>query len=90
MNFASLFDLIDSQLETNVQLAGSQRAHDADGRMWTKDEAVAKVMPSGTTGITVALLSGERLVHERIFAASPLSVGRIVRTISEHLTGYVN
>ncbi|HEY5349267.1 MAG TPA: hypothetical protein VIJ64_06035 [Candidatus Lustribacter sp.] len=90
MNLPNLFDLIDAELETNARLAGSQRSLDADGRMWTKDTAGAKITPSGTTGIAVALLLRDRIVHERIFAASPMSVGRIVRTITEHLTGYVN
>ena len=90
MNFPSLFDLIDAELETNAQLAGSQRSQDADGRVWMKDTACAKITPSGTTGITVALLSADRLVHKRIFAASPMSVPRIVRTITEHLTGYLS
>lgn len=90
MNFPSLFDLIDAQLEGNAQLDGSQRSQDADGRVWTKDAACAKIMPSGSTGVTVALLSGDRIVHERIFAASSMSIPRIVRTITEHLTGYAN
>jgi hypothetical protein len=90
MNFPSLFDLIDAELETNVRLAGSQHLEQDDARLWMRDAVAARVSPSGTTGITVALLSGERVVHERIFAASPLSVSRIVRTITEHLTGYVN
>ena len=90
MNFPSLFDLIDAELETSAQLQGSQRSHDADGRIWTKDAACAKIMPSGSTGITVALLRGDSLVQERIFAASSMSIARIVRTITEHLTGYAN
>jgi hypothetical protein len=90
MNFPSLFDLIDAQLETNAQLEGSQRSQDADGRVWTKDAACAKITPSGSTGVTVALLSGDRIVHQRIFAASSMSIPRIVRTITEHLTGYAN
>jgi hypothetical protein len=89
MNSPSLFDLIDTELEANAHLAGSQRSEDADGRVWTKGAAAAKIMPSGTTGIAVALLLGDRVVHERIFAASPMSVSRIVRWITEHLTGYV-
>jgi hypothetical protein len=47
-------------------------------------------MPSGSTGIAVALLRGDSVVHERIFAASSMSITRIVRTITEHLTGYAN
>ena len=90
MNFASLFDLIDAQLKTNSQLAGSHSSEADDERVWMRDAVAARVTPSGTTGIAVALLSGERVVHERIFAASPLSVTRIVRTITEHLTGYAN
>jgi hypothetical protein len=90
MNFPSLFDLIDAQLETNAQLEGSQRSQDADGRVWTKDAVCAKITPSGSTGVTVALLSGDRIVHQRIFAASSMSIPRIVRTITEHLTGYAN
>jgi hypothetical protein len=90
MNFPSLFDQIDAELETNAQLEGSLRSHDADGRVWTKDTACAKIAPSGSTGITVALLRGDNVVHERIFAASSMSVQRIVRTITEHLTGYAN
>ena len=90
MNHPSLFDLIDAELKTNVQLEGSQRSEDADGRVWAKDAAAAKIAPAGTTGITVMLLSRDRIVHERTFAASPLSIARIVRTITEHLTGYAN
>ena len=90
MDFRNLFDLIDAELGANAHLNGTQRTHDADGLAWTNDRAGAKVVPSGTTGIAVALISGERVVHERIFAASPMSVPRIVRTITEHLTGYAN
>jgi hypothetical protein len=90
MNFPSLFDLIDAELENNAQLAGSQRTEDADGRIWTRDSAGAKITPSGSTGITVALLMSDRVVHERIFAASPMSVPRIARTITEHLRGYAS
>jgi hypothetical protein len=90
MNFPNLFDLIDAQLETSAQLKGSQRSEDADGRVWTKDAFCAKIMPAGSTGITVALLRADHVVHERIFAASSMSVPRIVRTITEHLTGYAN
>ena len=90
MNFPRLFDLIDAELETNAQLEGSQRTRDADGRVWTKDAAGAKIMPSGSTGIVVALLRADHVVHERIFAASSMSIARIVRTITEHLPGYAN
>ena len=90
MNFPSLLDLIDAELENTAHLDGSQRTQDADGRVWTRNAAGAKITPSGSTGITVALLSSDRVVHERIFAASPMSVARIVRTISEHLMGYAN
>lgn len=79
MNFASL---IDAELETNAQLDGSQRTEDTDGRCWTKDAAGAKIMPSGSTGSSVALFLSDRIVHERIFAASSMSVTRIVRTIT--------
>jgi hypothetical protein len=90
MNFPSLLDLIDAELENNARLDGSQRTQDADGRVWTRSTAGAKIAPSGSTGITVSLLSSDRVVHERIFAASPMSIARIVRTISEHLMGYAN
>jgi hypothetical protein len=90
MNTPNLLDLIDTALETNQLLEGSQRTEDAGGRVWTKDAAAAKITASGSTGITVALLSSDRVVHQRIFAASSMSVARIVRTITEHLTGYAN
>jgi hypothetical protein len=90
MNVLSLFDQIATELQANSQLDGSQYAQDADGYAWTRNTAGAKITPSGSTGIVVALLSSDRVVHQRIFAASPMSVARIVRTITEHLTGYVS
>lgn len=88
MDFPSLFDQIDAELENNARLTGTERSYDAEGRVWTKDRAGAKITPSGSTGIAVALLSSDRIVHERIYAASPMSVPRIARMIIEHLTGY--
>lgn len=89
MDFPNLFDQIDAELERNERLAGTERSYDADGRVWTKDRAGAKIAPSGSTGIAVALFSADRMVHERIYAASPLSIPRIARMITEHLTGYL-
>jgi hypothetical protein len=89
MDFNKLFDLIDTQLQTNDHLAGSQHSEDAEGRMWTRNGASAKIAPSGTTGIAVSLMAGDRVVHQRIFAASDLSVARIARWVAEHLSGYV-
>ena len=57
MNVASLFDLIATELQANSRLDGSQSVQDPDGYAWTRNTASAKITPSGSTGIVVALLS---------------------------------
>ena len=89
MDFVTLCSQIAAELETNARLSGSERSEDADGYVWMKQNVGAKLTPSGSTGISVALLSADHVVHERIFAASPMSVQRVVQIIVEHLTGYV-
>jgi hypothetical protein len=89
MEFAEILDLIDATLETDERLSGSERAQDGDGRVWSRNRQVVHIRRSGSTGIALSLTSGDRLLHERVFAQSPQSVERIARVITEHLTEYV-
>jgi hypothetical protein len=89
MDFVGILDLIDATLEADARLAGSERAEDADGRLWSRNRQIVRITRSGSTGILLSLRSGERTMHERVFAQSPQSVERIARVITEHLTEYV-
>ena len=89
MEYSEILDEIDATLETESRLADSERAEDADGRIWTRNRQIARTSRSGSTGIVLSLISGEHVMHERIFARSPKSVERIARVITEHLTEYV-
>ena len=74
MDFATLCSQIAAELETNARLNGSERSEDADGYVWTIAERRRQTHASGSTGIAVALLSADKVVHERVFAAGPRNV----------------
>ncbi len=88
MEFSDVCDALDVQLRSTADLDGSERTHTADDDVWTLDGQAVHVRAAGSTGIHVAYGTGGRIIHERTFAASPLSISRIVRTMTEHLTGY--
>jgi hypothetical protein len=88
MQFADLLALIHKQLEDETRLQDRMDA-DAEAGVWQVGDALAELHPSTSTGLLLILRSNGRAIHERIFAASEVSVNRIARTITEHLTGYV-
>jgi len=69
-------------------LNGSMDA-DPDSGVWMLGNASAEIHPSTSTGLLLILRTEGRSIHERIFAASEISVRRMARAITEHLTGYV-
>ena len=85
-----------SEMLTQVgkQLAEERRLHDAvnasteTSGMWLRGSEEAAIAPSSATGVMLRLASKGRVIHEKIFAASEISVPRIARAITEHLTGY--
>jgi hypothetical protein len=89
MEFGEILDLIDAQLEIDERLVGSEHVEEADGRVWSRNRQAVHIRRSGSTGIALTLTSGDRVLHERVFAQSPQSVDRIARVITEHLTEYV-
>lgn len=88
MEFSDFCDAFDAQLHADNDLRASERTRADDEDIWVLAEQAVRVRPAGSTGIHVAYETGGRIIHERTFAASPLSIGRIVRTMTEHLTGY--
>jgi hypothetical protein len=89
MTFAELRAEIDDRLAAEPRLQGSRRQLEGQTSVWTLDSEIVAIGPSGTTGILVELSTNGRLVRSKIFAASPMSVERIVTTSAEHLTSYV-
>jgi hypothetical protein len=90
MDYGEILDLIDAKLESESRLAGSERSSDAEQRTWTRNRQIVRIGRAGSTGIVVAALTDDRVVHERVFAMSPQSVERIARVVTEHLTEYVH
>lgn len=88
MQFVDLLALIHKQLEGEGRLHTTMEA-DAECGVWRLGDAAAEIYPSTSTGLLLVLLTNGRAIHERIFAASEVSVRRIARAITEHLTGYV-
>lgn len=89
MTFAELRAEIDDRLAAEPRLQGSTRELEGEKSLWTRDRERVAIGPSGTTGIIVECISNGRVVRSKIFAASPMSVERIVTTSAEHLTRYV-
>jgi hypothetical protein len=88
MQFDDLLALIHEQLAAERRLNGSMDA-DPDSGIWMLGDASAEIHPSTSTGMLLILRTEGRTIHERIFAASEISVRRMARAITEHLTGYV-
>jgi hypothetical protein len=87
MQFADLLALIHKQLEGEARLHDMIQADTYNG-VWRLNDATAEVFPSTSTGLLLVLRTNDRTIHERIFAASEVSIERIARAITEHLTGY--
>jgi hypothetical protein len=89
MTFPELRSAIDHRLAAEPRLEGSECELSGEVCTWTMGRESVVISSSGSTGIHVEYRSHGRLVRTKIFAASPLSVDRIVITSAEHLTGYV-
>jgi hypothetical protein len=90
MSFSDVCALIDAQLDADSRFTHAEHVASPDESMWALGREVVTIRPQGTTGITLTYTSDERVIHTRTFAASTMSVDRIVRTATEHLTGYVD
>jgi hypothetical protein len=90
MDHSEILDLIDARLLSESRLIGSEHTRVDDERVWSRDQHVARIGRSGSTGIVVSVGSGDRILHQRVFARSPESVERIARVITEHLTEYAH
>jgi hypothetical protein len=88
MPFPDLRENIDARLDADPQLAESQRTSSTGESTWTLDGQTVTIRPAGSTGIELIYQTDGRVIHRRTFAASPMSIPRIVRTITEHLMGY--
>jgi hypothetical protein len=89
MTFPELRALIDTRIEAEPRLAGSVRELRDETCVWTRNGEAVAISSAGATGILLEYISHGHVVHSRIYAASPLSVNRIVTTCAEHLTAYV-
>jgi hypothetical protein len=88
MPFSDLREQIDARLDADAQLANSQRMSSPTETDWTMDRQSVTIRAAGSTGIELVYLTDGRVIHARTFAASPMSIPRIVRTVTEHLLGY--
>jgi hypothetical protein len=88
MTFAEIRALIDARLEAEPRLEGSRRELSGENCVWTRNGEVVAISAAGSTGILVEYLSDGRPIRSKVFAASPVSVERIVTSLAEHLTGY--
>ena len=88
MPFSDLYAHIDARLGAERYLTDSQRSFEHDTGVWTLDRQAVVIRPAGSTGIEILYQTDGRVIHARTFAASPMSVPRIVRTVTEHLLGY--
>ena len=89
MRFAQMVALIDERLQHEERLQDYPIAADPHVGRWSCGKEAAELEPSTATGVLVRLHSDGRVLHQRVFACSEMTVGRIARSISEHLTGYV-
>lgn len=89
MPYADIRPLIDAKLEGDARIAGSSREDRHNESTWQLNEASVIIGASGSTGILVEYVRGGRVMHRKIFAASPQIVDRLVTTVIEHLTAYV-
>lgn len=89
MQFTEIIALIDKQLANEERLRDYVSESDVDSGMWGRNGEAAEIEPSTSTGVLLRLTSKGQVVHQRIFAASEMSVSRIARAITEHLTGYI-
>jgi hypothetical protein len=88
MQFSDMLALIDKQLAKEERLRDYLSESDPESGVWSRGTNAAEVHPSTSTGILLQLATKGQVIHERIFAASEMSVSRIARAITEHLTGY--
>jgi hypothetical protein len=88
MQFLEMVALIDKQLQEMERLPDYVVESDVETGKWIRGTEVAEVHPSTSTGVLLQLWSRGQVIHQRIFAASIMSVNRIARAITEHLTGY--
>jgi hypothetical protein len=88
MTFPELRAMIDARLEADTRLEGSRCEMQGEASTWILNNESVALSAAGSTGILVEYLSNGRVVHSRIFAASPLSVERIGNSSAEHLTAY--
>jgi hypothetical protein len=88
MQFMDMLALIDKQLAVDERLRDYESASDLESGIWSRGTNAAEVHPSTSTGILLRLATKGQVIHERIFAASEMSVPRIARAITEHLTEY--
>jgi hypothetical protein len=88
MQFSELCAQIDARLDADAHLVNSQHSSESDESIWMLDRQTVTIRAAGSTGIEIVYGTGGRVIHSRTFAASPMSVTRIVRTISEHLLDY--
>jgi hypothetical protein len=88
MTFDDIRNLIAAQLESDPRLAGLESERNNEETAWKMKSELVVISSTGSTGILVEYITNGRLVHKRIFAASPMIVERVVHTIAEHLTEY--
>lgn len=90
MQFSDMLARIDEQLENEERLRDYVSESLPETGQWSRGSEAAEIHPSTSTGILLRLASKGQVIHERIFAASEMSISRIVRAITEHLTGYAS
>ena len=78
----------ENAIETEPRRILTRRLRRGGWRRRTERREASLCVPQD--GIVNPVGLRDRVVHQRIFAASSMSVARIVRTITEHLTGYAN
>jgi hypothetical protein len=88
MTFPELRARIDERIATDARLQGAACELHGDASQWTLNAQSVAFRADGSTGILAEYRSAGELVHSRIFAASPMSIARIVTTAAEHLTAY--
>jgi hypothetical protein len=88
MQFSDMLALIDKQLAKDDRLHDYESESGFESGVWSRGTNAAEIHPSTSTGVLLQLATKGQVIHERIFAASEMSVSRIARAITEHLTGY--
>jgi hypothetical protein len=89
LQFSEMLTQISKQLSEGRPMGDATIASSELMGMWSRGTETAEVHPSTSTGVLLQLASKGRVIHERYFAASEVSVPRIARAITEHLTGYL-